>query len=303
MKAEKKFKRKIMLLGIFTLLLTSCGSGGGGGGGGGSSNLPIRPAKTDVKVAVFDSDFLTNKDKLKAKYKNIEILNRDPSIGNPSTDDHGETVLAVLTEGKHEFGVIAVSIGVAKKAEKEDEKDKEIIVPTSLAYQQALARMNENAIKVFNQSFGTAEHMLDKAFDNEGNRIATLSNSLEDGKKIYEFYRNTVRNKKGVFVWAAGNSEENNASLEAGLPYYYPDLEKGWMSVVGVNTSDDIATNKTGKININHYYNPNKNEEAKLSFAGEAKWWSIASDFRSLTFIMEGQEVIGIGSSYAAPRV
>ncbi|WP_022819229.1 autotransporter serine protease fusolisin [Fusobacterium russii] len=315
MKVEKNFKRKIMLLGIFVLLLTSCG-GGGGGGGGGSSNLPIKPSTPlipgkpsvpkfeveDVKVGIFDSDFLTNKDKIEAKYKNIEILNRDPTIGNPSTDDHGETVLAVLREDA-DFGVIAASIGATKKADKEGEKDEEIIVPTSLVYQQVLARMNEKGIKVFNQSFGTPEQMLDPIFGNEGSRIATLGTSLEDGKKIYEFYRDTVRNKKGVFIWAAGNSEENNASLEAGLPHYYPDLEKGWISVVGVNTDDDIQTNKTGKININHYYNPNEKKETKLSFAGEAKWWSIASNFRSLEFIIEGEKYVGIGSSYAAPRV
>ncbi len=304
-KSKEKVKEKILLILTLCFLFASCGGGGGGGGGGGTTtNITVRPTNPinsanfgETKVAILDSDFITNEASLKAKYTNIEILARDPIITNPSTDDHGEKVLEVLRKD-YDFGVIAASIGENVSG------SGETLVPTAAIYKAAIAKMDINSIKVFNQSFGTEEDMLNSAFKSEGNRIATLGGDLTEGTKIYNFYRDTVINKKGIFVWAAGNAETKNASFEAGLPYYYSDLEKGWISVVGVNTDDNIRTNTTGKININHYYNPNEMKETKLSYAGAAKWWSIASDFHSLPFTLpDGSKAIGIGSSYAAPRV
>ncbi len=45
----------------------------------------------------------------------------------------------------------------------------------------------------------------------------------------------------GVVVWAAGNSLSVNSDVEAVLPRHFPELEKGWLAVVGMGTDGRIA--------------------------------------------------------------
>ena len=45
----------------------------------------------------------------------------------------------------------------------------------------------------------------------------------------------------GVAVWAAGNGRAFHPVEEAALPLNFPDLEKGWLAVVGVNPDGRIS--------------------------------------------------------------
>jgi len=45
-----------------------------------------------------------------------------------------------------------------------------------------------------------------------------------------------------LLVWAAGNDGEANAAWPAAAPSKYPDLQKGWLSVVWLNADNTLAT-------------------------------------------------------------
>lgn len=122
-----------------------------------------------------------------------------------------------------------------------------------------------------------------------------LNEIRRKGKEILDFYENTVNTKGGLFVWAAGNRGDKDkaltdVSLQAGLPKYYRDLEKGWIAVVGLSP-DDI--NNENRINV-------ENRNHRLAYAGDAAWWTISANYKTLPGI-NGKS--GVGSSFATPRV
>ena len=134
---------------------------------------------------------------------------------------------------------------------------------------------------------------------------------------MMNFYKDAVNNKGGLFVWAAGdrttdNKDMNDVRLEAGLPYFDKELEKGWIAAIGVNPKEEVRYSTTppppapkfgdkdeqkweeyhhktyygyqnrlkevadGKLNIH------RTGTDKLAYAGdEAKYWSISASDRS----------------------
>jgi autotransporter-associated beta strand protein len=63
-------------------------------------------------------------------------------------------------------------------------------------------------------------------------------------------YSPFINDYNGLVVFAAGNDSEANPSTIAALPSVAPDLEKGWLTVVAVNSNDptqlDSYSNKCG---------------------------------------------------------
>ena len=240
-----------------------------------------------VKVGVLDGDFITRRIYLKNKYGNIEILDRDIA---PKTNDHGELVLTALRE-ENKLGIIAGSIGTNYNALGSG------VMPTLDSYKKVLAKFDPNQkVKVFSQSWGVAETIGTFKTKNDEYRMRAISstNSSEDGRKILDFYREQV-NKDTLFVWANGNTSEdtygnlklfNDAYYQGGLPYLYSDLEKGWITVVGVKKKQGNTLNV-------HY------TDTHLAYAGNANWWAISAD----ADIEDSTGRIHRGSSFAAPRV
>ena len=116
-------------------------------------------------------------------------------------------------------------------------------------------------------------------------------NSTDPENFMIPYFRDAVENKGGLFIWSAGNKANQNASLEAGFPYFDKRLEPGWISVVGVSTKKGSQYNVIDT----------------LSKAGsEAAYWSISADedgVLKITSISPPNGSIGSGSSYAAPKV
>ena len=86
----------------------------------------------------------------------------------------------------------------------------------------------------------------------------------------------------GVAVWAAGNEGAPNPTVEAMVPRYFPDLEKGWLAVVGL--MDD------GRID-------------RINRCGAAAAWCIAAPGVVVTTARGGQWTVAAGTSIAAPYV
>ena len=241
----------------------------------------------EVKIGVLDGDFITRRVYLENKYGNIEILDRDIA---PKSSDHGELVLTALREG-NKLGIIAGSIGVNHNALGSG------VIPTLDTYEKILRKFDPNQkVKVFSQSWGVAEPIGTFSGQNDGYRMRAISstNSSEDGRKILNFYREQV-NKDTLFIWANGNTSEdanrqlklfNDAYFQAGLPHLYPELEKGWITVVGVKKKQGNTLNV-------HY------DLAHLAYPGNAKWWAISAD----ADVVDSTGKVHRGSSFAAPRV
>ena len=88
----------------------------------------------------------------------------------------------------------------------------------------------------------------------------------------------------GVVVWGAGNSRSVNPDVEASLPRHFPELEKGWLAVVGLAPDGRIAG----------YYS---------SLCGIAADWCIAAPGDVLTTRRNGRWDFTGGTSIAAPYV
>ena len=108
---------------------------------------------------------------------------------------------------------------------------------------------------------------------------------------VETFFRDAVNNG-GLFVFAAGNKETKTSTINATLPYWVPELEKGWINAVGL-TAKDI--NRTAGNNELNYLRPTTN-------AGAAKNWTVSA-VSDTVINLNGTRYVVAGSSYAAPKV
>ena len=293
-----------------------------------------------VKVAILDSDF-QNGVRSSAKDENganavvrrtrnlttifpgteVDIIPRIKSevrtadgnstiASTPTTLQHGEEVLEVVRDMDSSGGsynnrihVILGSFGLDFYDPDENKNLFGAVLANKETYDAALTRFGNQSVKIFNQSFGGNKAYDDSSlaqYRNEGDNLPLNFNRKEGSaalvkqEKQVPYFRDIVENKGGLFVWAAGNDAGKNSSLNAGLPYFEHRLEPGWISVVGVTDNDN------GK-----YYVLGSGDY-ELSKAGfEAKWWAISALMYSAENSQETNpnKKVGIGSSYAAPRV
>lgn len=277
--------------------------------------------KTSTRIAIMDSNFLLEQDTLKEKYPGIIILPSTKSEEQQLTSsnlkgfEHGKEILSLIKdqskvnegEGSDEAGTnlqaIVASVGIKEKVKDENGKnvDEVLINISSKDYDDAFARFGNQNVKVFNQSLGDEKDYDDNYWK---------SNSpLDNNKKELEYFKEKIKNNGGLFVWAAGNhadsdkSKDQVASIESAFPNYLNELEKGWISVVGVNGKERIVTGKNSTEPGNKYNILGSGYE-KLSIAGEkTKWWTISARDIFVTKTEKDGTSYKFGSSYAAPRV
>ena len=251
-----------------------------------TESIPTDNKKIDgatQKVAVLDGDFLKRKQYFKNLYPGIEVL--DKTSNKVSNSTHGEVVLKAMRED-NKVGIIASSIGIETEI---DGEKIDTVMPTLKDYQNALNRFSSNQkVKVFSQSWGVPKKIGDFRVGN--NAIANIApgGNQAEGQKIFDFYKAQVNNDV-LFVWANGNTLKgitfNDAYFQAGLPYLYSELEKGWITVVGVKKKEGNT--------LNVHYTP-----LHLAYPVNAKWWAISADAEVVD--SKGTHK---GSSFAAPRV
>ena len=278
------------------------------------------------KIAILDSDFLHDHDynnhfdplSIVSKYR-VDALERVDS--NDSVSAHGEKVLEVLVgrnineraiktypNGPQNYNnqtwlklnVIAASIGNGGI----DENNKGIEANLT-AYRKIFEKFGDQKVKIFNQSWGSDKTIKDNEF-----RSRNLSNYVFDRREanplIMPFFKDAVNNKGALFVWAAGNEPADDVSLEAGLPYFDKDLEKGWIAVVGIASEETYRDGSQLKKVVNGRINIHRTGSDRLAYAGnEAKYWSISADDKSILWPNRTGDryIFELGSSYAAPKV
>ena len=260
------------------------------------------PKNTDftgrgVSVAVLDSDFLssdvhTNQLYNKRSYID-EIIDREfkdrfikePIVTNAaylSKSNHGILVASILggNSGTGATGAKIHGVSVSHGSGFYLDIDK---------YQD----LQNKGVRIYSHSFGTQQTLGEFNFNNfrEPFRIylrklgETIALSENDNRvnNLINFYRNAI-DQGSLFIWAAGNRRADGttmdeASIQAGLPYYVSGLYKGWIAVMGVRPDGTE-------------YNPH------LARAGRAMWWTVATNGEcGLPGCTE------YGSSFATPKV
>ena len=122
-------------------------------------------------------------------------------------------------------------------------------------------------------------------------KVTTAQNAL--GEDVYPILKNAV-DKGMLVVFAAGNDEYNHSSPESSAPYYNPELEKGWLSAVGLYYKKGISREDTNDFKLSELQ-PSDNAGAS------ANWTISALGERSEKFW--GKDFKSAGSSFAAPYV
>ena len=281
--------------------------------------------KPSTGIAIMDSNFLLEQDTLKEKYPEIIILpstkSEEQQLTSPNLKgfEHGKEILSLIKdqskvnegEGSDEAGTnlqaIVASVGIKGKVKDENGEnvDGVLINISSEDYDAAFGKFGNQNVKVFNQSLGDEKDYDDNYWESHSPSNRVFSNN----KKELEYFKEKIENNGGLFVWAAGNhadsdkSKDQVAGIESAFPNYLNDLEKGWISVVGVNGKERIVTEENSTKPGNKY-NILGSGNQKLSIAGEkTKWWTISARDIFVTKTEKDGTSYKFGSSYAAPRV
>jgi outer membrane autotransporter protein len=150
----------------------------------------------------------------------------------------------------------------------------------------AVRDMTNAGIRLFNMSYGVNSTVDQFAGQqNDPNSFASATHNL---------YTPIIQHD-GLAVFAAGNAGKAQPTLEAGLPYLFPDLKNNWIAVVNVALDDDY--NVIGL---------DKSATVPSSACGLAASWCLAapgtvliSPVPGTEFSLEGAE----GTSMSAPQV
>ncbi|HJP98603.1 MAG TPA: S8 family serine peptidase [Rhodanobacteraceae bacterium] len=200
-----------------------------------------------VSIGMVDSGIMRSNPTVAGRVK-AELIYVDKSTNNTSIDDvvgHGTwtSEIAAGTSFDNFPGGIApgaelVSARIIADNAPDDNGQQPPAVVTNQDAQffgQVNSDLIQNGVNVMNNSWGgitwdTTDASVNQAFD--------------------DAYSPFVNQHGGLVVFAAGNDSNPNPSTIAALPNVAPDLEKGWLVVVAVNSNDptqlDSYSNKCG---------------------------------------------------------
>ncbi|HEY2624765.1 MAG TPA: S8 family serine peptidase [Dyella sp.] len=172
----------------------------------------------------------------------------DPKTNNLSVGDvngHG-TYVAEIAAGTS-FGSFAGGIAPgadivsARIVDDKAPDDNGSTAPTPVTSSNAIplgqvnADLIANGVKVMNNSWGG---------------ISWSSSDTATTQGFHDAYNAFINTWGGLVVFAAGNDSQANPSTIAALPSLAPDLEKGWLTVVAINSNNptqlDSYSNKCG---------------------------------------------------------
>ena len=237
--------KKIMFIITLATALISCSSSGGGEGNSGGDtatpapidvtrDIPFNPedphnakeAKenkidgTGVTVGVVDSNFDVNNIEFRDSSGRSRITKDNNYAG--STNIHGSLVSELI--GGNTIGIApnVKIIGEAAGTICSDGSNNCIVVQRGM-----YDNLYNNGVRIYNQSFGVASRTI--------KTVTKADVPLSD--PVIAFYRDKA-STDSLFIWAAGNSGKDEVSAEAGLPYFYPEMQKGWIAVTAVNSTD-----------------------------------------------------------------
>ena len=188
-----------------------------------------------VTIGIVDSGIMRSNPTVAGRVL-AELIYVDPSQNNTSIDDvvgHGTWVSEIAAGApfaKFPGGIAPGADLVSARIIDDNAPDDNGSTPPATVgtqdaqfFQSVNADLISNGVKVMNNSWGgitwdTSNASVNQAFDNA--------------------YSPFVNQQGGLVVFAAGNDSNPDPSTIAALPSVAPDLEKGWLTVVAVNSND-----------------------------------------------------------------
>jgi autotransporter-associated beta strand protein len=278
--------KRILLLPLILTSILSCGSSGGGSSGGGGStanptpiapSIPFNPSDphnveetrnegydgTGVTVGIIDTRFEVNNAEFKDS-SGVSRLSEDVSFAGVN-NIHGSLVAEVIGGNTIGMAPDVKMLGAAAGAVCSDGTSR-CIVPKVQMYED----LYNSGIRIFNQSFGVDSLPATNAKKSDF--------PLTD--PVINFY-NEKATTDSLFIWANGNAGGDQPQVESGLPYLYPQLEKGWIAVAAVDSQTGLISDYSNK-------------------CGVAQNWCVAA-VGDYTFNVSN--VTGEGTSFASPAV
>ena len=225
----------------------------------------------NVKVGIIDGGF--NGDYYDDLYREVKNITRIYSSRISNDKDYHGYAVASLIAGKE---------GIAPDADMyvidgTDDEDNDKLNITSDLYQ----KLYDRGVRIFNNSFGVEyETYSDKKDDFYKNDFS--ENTLD-------FYKTAVANGS-LFVFSAGNKYYRTSGINPTLPYWLPELEKGW-----INANELMY--KDNKTEFSEF-----RELKPFVGAASAKNWTITT-IVDYFMTVDGISDVVSGTSFAAPRV
>ncbi len=200
-----------------------------------------------VTIGVVDSGIMRSNPTVAGRVK-AELIYVDPSQNNTNVDDvvgHGTWVSEIAAGApfdKFPGGIAPGADLVSARIIADDAPDDDGNTPPSVVtasdaqfFQQVNSDLIQYGVQVMNNSWGgitwdTGDATVNQAFD--------------------QAYRRFVIQHDGLVVFAAGNDSQDDPSTIAALPSVAPDLERGWLTVVAVDSNNptqiDSFSNRCG---------------------------------------------------------
>ncbi len=262
---ELPYRHTALLMGL-TLALSACGGGGGNGNTKASQPAPSPPVTppssssvaqppidaqlaltntyaahsagyngAGVTIGIVDTGVMATHPALAGRVVK-ELVYVDPSTNNVNVDDvngHG-TYVAEIAAGTP-FGQFAGGIAPGSNIvsarivddNAPDDNGSTAPAPVTSADAIPLGQVNadliSNGVKVMNNSWGG---------------ISWSSSDTATTQSFHDAYAPFINTWGGLVVFAAGNDSQANPSTIASLPSLAPDLEKGWLTVVAVDSNN-----------------------------------------------------------------
>lgn len=187
-----------------------------------------------VTIGVVDSGIMRSHPALAGRVTQ-ELIYIDPATNNTAVDDvlgHG-TWVSEIAAGKAygDFpGGIApgASLVSARILSDKAPSDNGSTPPTKVTADDAVPFQYINADLI---------HAGVKVMSNSWGGITWDATDTATTKGFHDAYNDFINQWGGLVVFAAGNASQPNPSTTASLPSLAPDLEKGWLAVVAVDSN------------------------------------------------------------------
>ena len=233
---------------------------------------------TGVLVGVIDSGVATDHPELQGQVAGgYDYVTRSPVVidGN----GHGTAVASIIVGKRDGVGIHGVAPGARVVSARVFDENGDMASDATLL-QQAWGGLMDRGVRILNNSWGYDEAITSwsaaelEAFDPD--LVASSRRAVE---------------REGLVIFITHNDGGAQPTTQAGLPYLFPELERGWLAVTAVGFTGEIAS----------YANA----------CGLAKAWCLAApggDFQTDGFGLWmadafGGYLQGNGTSFAAPHV
>jgi outer membrane autotransporter protein len=228
------------------------------------------------------------------KFSTPGSFNKAADLANHigKNDNHGNHVSGTIAAGKNGVGMMGVSFDSQYFIANSNGTDGSIY-GSNMDYnyfKAAYGNLAAAGVRAINSSWGSPVSTDD--FGTVAGLTAAYSGLQSAGaKKSWLDAAAEVSQQTGVLqVFAAGNTSKANVNIRSALPYFRPELEKYWVTVVALKQSGVSVALDTSYSNR----------------CGIAKYWCIAapgSNINSASIASDSAYASSSGTSMAAPHV